>query len=369
MKNKIPILCLMAALIMSICLTGCGEKTLTLNVHNWGEYISDGSDGSLDSIHAFEKWYAETYGQKVEVNYSTISSNENMYNKISSGAVSYDVIFPTDYMVGRMAKENLLLPLNYDNIPNAQYIGEAFHGLYFDPENRYSLPYTYGISGIIYDANVVDAEDVGSWDLMWNEKYSGRILQYNIPRYAFSTAMYKLGLDVNSTNPADWERACQELIHQRPLVKSYVMDEVYNMMESGEASVCSYYAGDFITMQADQAEHVDLRFYYPERAHFFVENMCIPVGCQNQELAEIFINFMLSEEVAIANAEYINYACPNRLVYENPGYIERMGEDAMNILYPDMDNFFELYNQYAYRTLEQEQMDLLNSLWEQVKVN
>lgn len=370
MKHKISMLCMALFASLSLCLTGCGGKaTLTLNVHNWGEYISDGSEGTLDTIAEFEKWYKETYGQEVKVNYSTITSNENMYNRISEGAVSYDVIFPTDYMVERMAKDGLLLPLNYENIPNAAYIGDSFRNLYFDPENTYSVPYTYGMAGIIYDANVVDEEDVGSWDVMWNEKYAGKILQYNIPRYALSTAMYKLGLDVNSPNKEDWERAAKELVAQKPLIKSLVMDEIYNMMESGEASLASYYAGDFITMREDQAENVDLRFYYPERTHFFVENICIPTCTQNKELAEIFINFMLSKEIAIANAKYINYACPNRLVYEDERYIEEMGEDAMNILYPKMENFFELYNKYAYRNLSQEQMDLINTLWEEIKMH
>ncbi len=294
MNKKHTAMALALSMALPLALSGCGKaEKLELNVYNWGEYISDGSEGSLDTIRAFEEWYKETYGQEVKVNYSIISSNEDLYNRIANGTASYDVIFPTDYMVARMAEDGLLLPLNYDNIPNAQYIGEAFHNLYFDPQNRYSIPYTYGMAGIIYDANVVDEADTGSWDLLWNEKYADAILQYNIPRYAFGTAMYKLGLDVNSTEEADWEAAAQELLNQRPLVKSYVMDEIYNMMESGEAAVGSYYAGDYFTMQADQAEYVDLQFYYPERTHFFVENMAIPTCTQNQELAEIFINFIL----------------------------------------------------------------------------
>ena len=276
MNKKITLLALVLSLLLSLCLTACGDSKQVLNVYNCGEYISDGSEGTLDTIHYFEEWYEETYGQAVTVNYGTITSNEDMYNKIAQGAASYDVIFPTDYMVARMAQDDMLAELNYDNIPNAQYIGEDFRGLYFDPENRYSVPYTYGMAGVIYDANVVDEADTGSWDLLWNEKYADSILQYNIPRYAFGTAMYKLGLDVNSDDPADFDRAAQELITQRPLVKSWVMDEIYNMMESGE--------------------------------------------------------------------------------------------EAMEILYPEMGDFFALYNQYAYRDLEAEQLDYLNSLWEQVKV-
>ena len=349
---------------------GCGSKnTLTLNVYNWGEYISDGSEGSFDTVREFEKWYEETYGQKVTVNYSTFASNEDMYSKIASGAVSYDVIVPSDYMIARMAQEGLLLPLDFDNIPNYSQIDEAFRGLYYDPENLYSVPYTYGIVGVIYDANVVDEADIGGWELLWNEKYSGRILQFNNPRDAFGSAMYKLGIDVNTTDKAAWDQAYQELLTQRPLVYSYVMDEIYNMMESGEAAIGAYYAGDYFTMVDAQSENVDLQFYYPENTNFYVDAMCIPSCAQNKELAEIFINYMLSEDAAIANAEYTYYASPNSIVYTNDGYIEEMGGEVMEILYPELDSFAESYNKLAYRNLDSETLSYLNTLWENVKIN
>ena len=340
-----------------------GTGTLTLNVYNWGEYISDGFEGSLDTVAAFEEWFEATYGRKVKVNYSTFASNEDMYSKLSSDAVSYDVIIPSDYMIAKMISEDMLLPLNYENIPNYQYINESFRGLYYDPDNQYTVPYTYGVVGIIYDANVVDPEDVGDWDLLWNEKYSGKILQFNNSRDAFGTAQYKLGLDVNTTDRASWDLALQELQKQEPLVQNYVMDEVYNMMEIGEASIAAYYAGDYFTMLDAQADDVDLRFYYPERTNYFVDAMCIPKGCQNQRLAEEFINFMLSEEVAIANAEFIYYASPNSLVYENEEYQEDMGEEAMEILYPGIENFSELYNAYAFRNLDQDTLNYISDLW------
>ena len=349
---------------------GCGSKnTLTLNVYNWGEYISDGSEGSFDTVREFEKWYEETYGQKVTVNYSTFASNEDMYSKIASGAVSYDVIVPSDYMIARMAQEGLLLPLDFDNIPNYSQIDEAFRGLYYDPENLYSVPYTYGIVGVIYDANVVDEADIGGWELMWNEKYSGRILQFNNPRDAFGTAMYKLGIDVNTTDKAAWDQAYQELLTQRPLVYSYVMDEIYNMMESGEAAVGAYYAGDYFTMVDAQADNVDLQFYYPAETNFYVDAMCIPSCAKNKELAEVFINYMLSEEPAVANAEYTYYASPNRAVYENEGYIEDMGEDTMAVLYPDLGDFSAQYNRLAFRNMDADMLSYMTTLWENVKIN
>lgn len=350
-------------------LTGCGSSdTLTLNVYNWGEYISDGSDDSLNTIKAFESWYQETYGQKIKVNYSTYASNEDMYAKLSAGAVSYDVIIPSDYMIARMLNENMLLPLDFGNIPNYEYIDESFRGLYYDPENKYTVPYTYGVVGVIYNANVVDPADAGGWELMWNKKYAGNIVQFNNSRDAFATAQYMLGLDVNSTDKTDWDAALAKLTEQAPLVKSYVMDEIYNMMESGEAAIGAYYAGDYFTMLDAAAENVDLRFYYPERTNYFVDAMCIPSCCQSKELAEIFINYMLSPEPAIANAEYIYYASPNSVVYTDEGYLEDLGEEAIAILYPELGDFSALYNEYAYRNLDVEMLDYLNTLWEQLKI-
>ena len=359
--------CILAVTLI-LTVAGNGQE-LVLNVYNWGEYISDGSEGSLDTVAAFEQWYEETYGVKVKVNYDTYPSNEDMYNKLKSGAISYDLVIPSDYMIAKMREEGMLLPLNFRNIPNYEYIGERFRGLYYDPEDRYSVPYTYGVVGVIYNANVVDEADTGSWDLLWNEKYAGNILQFNNPRDAFGTAQYKLGLDVNSTDKADWDLAQQALQEQSPLLKGMVMDEIYNMMASGEAAIGTYYAGDYFTMVDNQADNVDLQFYYPERTNYFFDAMCIPTCCQNQELAESFINFMLSEEAAVANAEYIYYASPNSLVYESEDYIEDMGEEAMAILYPPMDDFKARYNAYAYRSLDSETLDYMNALWENVKIN
>ena len=373
----------LAAAVMLLCtliLTGCGgdgstgdsgsgNKTLTLNVYNWGEYISDGSEDSFNTVREFEKWYEETYKQKVKVNYTTFASNEDMYAKLSSGAVSFDVVIPSDYMIARMRDENMLLELDFKNIPNYQNIDESFRSLYYDPDNKYTVPYTYGVVGVIYNANAVDEADVGGWDLLWNDKYKGNILQFNNPRDAFGTAQFKLGLDPNDTDHASWDAALAELKKQAPLVKSYVMDEIYNMLESGEAAIGAYYAGDYFTMLDAQADGVDLRFYYPERTNYFVDAMCIPSCCQNKELAERFINYMLSPEPAIANAEFIYYATPNSVVYKDEGYIEEMGEEAMEILYPDIENFSALYNEYAFRSLDQAMLDYVNSLWETLKIN
>ncbi|MBR0162649.1 MAG: extracellular solute-binding protein [Oscillospiraceae bacterium] len=368
---KIAAASISAVLVIGIIviLTVTARQRPILNVYNWGEYISDGSEDSYDTIKEFKAWYQENYGETIDVNYSTFASNEDMYSKLASGAVSYDIIIPSDYMIERMIQEDMLLPLDFENIPNYQYIGENFRDLYYDPDNLYSVPYTYSFVGVIYNANVVDEEDTGDWDLCWNDKYSGNILQFNNSRDAFATAQYKLGIGVNSTDKAQWREALAELKRQSPLVKSYVMDEIYNMMESGEAAIAPYYAGDYFTMVEAQADDVDLQFYVPERTNYFIDAMCIPNCCQNKELAEAFINFMLEEEAAIANAEYICYGCPNSLVYESEEYADDMGEEAMEILYPDLENFNTKYNEFAYRNFDSDFLSFINELWEELKIN
>ena len=214
---------LLICILMSLCVgifTGCDKKdeTLTLYVYNWGEYISDGSDESVDTNAEFEKYCKEVLGITVKVNYSTFASNESMYAKVSSGSTNYDVIIPSDYMIERMIKEDMLEPLDVSKIPNYQYIDEAFKGenIYYecDSENLYSVPYFYGMIGVIYNTSIVDEDDeqIGSWDLMWDEQYKGDILQFNNSRDAFGTAQYKLGLDVNNEDEALWRLALEELL-------------------------------------------------------------------------------------------------------------------------------------------------------------
>ncbi|MBO7310041.1 MAG: extracellular solute-binding protein [Clostridia bacterium] len=368
-KSAIALVCALAIIItFCVVLSVFSEKTVVLNVYNWGEYISDGSEGSLDVNTAFEDYYYQTYGTRVKVNYVTYTSNEDLYAKLSTGAVSYDIIVPSDYMIARLASEGLLQKLDFENIPNyEECITDDFRGLYYDPNNEYSVPYTYGMVGVIYDANVVDEEDTGDWDLLWNPKYSGNILQFNNARDAFGTSFYRLGLNVNTTDKQAWNSGLEELQKQKPLLKKLVMDEIFNMMESGEASIASYYAGDYLTMVDNQAANVDLQFYYPENTNLFVDEMCIPTCAQNKELAEEYINFMLSEEPAIANAEYICYASPNSLVYNNETYKEDMGEDAIEVLYPENFDFSEKYDSNCYKDLDTETKEYLNSLWEKFK--
>ena len=363
------VLCAPMTFLFSSCGEGASGDVKTLYVYNWGEYISDGSEGSYDTNAEFEKWYEKTYGEKVKVNYSTYASNEDMYAKLSAGAAAYDVVIPSDYMIARMITEGMLRKINKENVPNLEYVNlEMLFGdddPYYDPTNEYSVPYTYGTVGIIYNTTRVSKEDIGSWDLMWNEKYKGDILQFNNSRDAFMTAQLLLGYSVNSDNDEEWVAALNKLLEQKEIVQGYVMDEIFNKMENGSAAISAYYAGDFFTMYGDNE---DLAFFYPkEGTNIYVDAMCIPTCSQNPELAERYINFMLSEDAAIANAEYICYASPNRLVYENEEYIaamEELHEDAMSILYNDI---FNIKTEYYYN-LSPEQLERVNELWEELKI-
>lgn len=366
---------LLAALVLSLVFTasscdksnGDSRGSCTLYVYNWGEYISDGSEDSLDTNAAFEEYCREELGLDVTVNYSTYSSNEDLYAKLSSGAVAYDVIIPSDYMVARLAEEGLLREvLPEENIPNYEYISDEFKNLYYDPDNKWSVPYTFGTVGIIYNTEMVaeNDENIGSWALMWDEDYSGNILQFNNPRDAFATAQFYLGQDINSQNPDDWRAAADLLKEQKSVVQGYVMDEVFNKMKGGSAAIAPYYAGDFFTMYDDNDR---LDFFYPEEGtNVFVDAMCIPSSVQNYELALEYINFMLSEEVAIANAEYICYASPNTLVSGSEDYKADMAEiheNAYEILYD-----FDISTMEYFHALPAETLNVMNSLWEELKI-
>ena len=357
MKFKLLIFILIA---LSLLLCSCEEPegveenkkypTVNLNVYNWGEYISDEEDeecGLFDVNAGFEEYFNENlsdkYGFYIKVNYSTYATNEDMFAKLSNSAVAYDIVIPSDYMIQKMIVNDMLLPLDFSIITNYGNISEEFKDMYYDPNNTYSVPYTYGMVGIIYNSEFVKEEDVEgkSWNLLWNQNangeslsYQGKILQFNNPRDAFATAMYKEGLNINSHNPADWEKALEELKKQKPILQGYVNDEIFNKMKSASAWVSSYYAGDFLTMAAD---NTDLRFYYPsEGTNYFVDALCIPKTSRNPEVANEYINYMIGLEAATANALYIGYASPNKAVIESDYYQEML--DYNYSIYDDEDN-------------------------------
>ena len=386
-----------AAITLIVFIASAGKETVTVNVYNWGEYISDGSEDSYNTNLEFEKYYEEklrAQGKNVDVrvNYTTYASNEDLYAKLKSGAGGYDVIIPSDYMIERLKADGLIEKLDLSKIPNYSNVQEQFKDLFYDDgEDKYTVMYTYGIIGIIYNADKLkdgDLEKIENgeigWEILWDERYKGQILQFNNARDAFGTAMYKLGIDVNNATDEQWQQAFEELKKQKPLVQSYVMDEIYNKMESGEATLAAYYAGDCLSMIANNES---LGFFYPKNdkgeyvTNIFADAMCIPTGAQNKEHAYEYINFMLSPDAARANAEYIYYASPYNSVISDEEYLDYLGEDFETIYDPDFNNIVTdkngnevtyieyMFNTFAYRDLSDASRAKLNGLWEGLKVD
>ena len=335
-------------------LAGCFDDREVLNVYNWGEYISDGEDDSLDVIEAFEEKY------DIRVNYTTFASNEEMYQKIKSGAGNYDVIIPSDYMIEKMIKEDMLEKLDFDNIPNYKYIGKDYKDLDYDPDNEYSVPYLWGTVGVFYNTKLVDEEDVAdkSWDILWNKKYSGQILMFDNPRDAFGIALKKLGYSQNTTDKDEWQEAYDELLKQKPLVQAYVMDQIFDKMSNEEAAVAPYYAGDARIMVT---ENPDIAFYTPdEGTNKFFDAMCIVKGSEHKEAAEKFIDFMCDTDVALANCEYVCYSTPQTEAYK---LLDKDIRNKKNY-YPDSD---VLSNCDVFCNLPTDINELENDLWIKLK--
>ncbi len=343
-------------------LVGCGffifttrQKQVVLNVMNWGQNIADGSDGTMDIIAEFEK-----RNPNIKVNYMTYESNETLYAKLSGGGISVDVIIPSDYMIARMAEENMLLPLNFENIPNFENVRQDFRNPDYDPENLYSVPYTWGTVGVIYNSKYVKQEHVGGWDLMWNPEYAGKILMFNNSRDAFGIAQYKLGFDVNTTHPTELQKCADELKKQQPMVRQYVMDQIYDTMINENAYVAAYYAGDCMLMME---ENPDLRFYLPEEGfNKFVDAMCIPTCAENKKEAEMFINFLCDPEISGANMDYICYGSP---IEGAQAYMDESLASSPEI-YPS-DEVLEKGTGYAF--LPEQTTRLVEDLFLQVKAN
>ena len=311
-SRKVQIAKRVVAIVLVVCLlAGCGaaiimkdRNKVTINVYNWGQNIADGSDGTMDIIAEFERRYPN-----IDVNYQTYGSNEELYTKLKNGGISVDVIIPSDYMIARMIEEDMLLELDFGNIPNYKHIDESFKNTAYDPDNKYSVPYTWGTVGILYNTKYVDEADVTGWELLWNEKYKDKILQFDNSRDAFGVAQYLLGYDVNTTNEAELEACAKKLQEQKPLVQQYVMDQVYDTMINEEAYIATYYAGDCMQMMD---ENENLAFYLPEDQQFnlFIDAMCIPKCAQEKEAAETFINFLCDPEISGENMNYICYGSP-----------------------------------------------------------
>ena len=330
------------------------DAGISINVYNWGEYISDGEDDSLDINKEFTKLTG------IKVNYSTYATNEELYAKLKAGAASYDIIIPSDYMISRMISEDMLEPINVQNIPNVKNIMEKFQNPVYDEGAKYSVPYTWGTVGIVYDKEAVDIDESEiDWNVLWDEKYTDNVLMFDNPRDAFAIAEILLGYSINTENPDELKAAAEKLKEQKGVVQAYVMDEIFDKMGAGEAAFAPYYAGDAVTLMADY-DH--LGFVVPKSGtNLFVDAMCIPKGAEQKEAAEMYINFMCEAEVALATAEYIGYSTPNSAAFD------LLDDSVKNdgISYPD-DEYIN-NNTTVFYNLSDEANELMQQLWTEMK--
>ena len=329
------------------------DQGLSINVYNWGEYIANGTeDGMIDVNAEFEALTG------INVNYTTYATNEELYAKMKGGGADYDIVIPSDYMIARMIKEDMLAALDYSLIPNSKYTMETFKNAVYDEGDVHSVPYTWGTVGIIYDKNEVTETDI-DWDILWNEKYRGEILMFDNPRDAFAIAELLLGYSLNTENTDELRAAADKLKEQKHLVQAHVMDEIFDKIGAEEALLAPYYAGDAVTLMADY-DH--LGFAVPKSGtNRFVDAVCIPKTSQKQELAHMYINFLCEPEVALANSTYIGYSTPNQIAFEMlPDEIKNDG-----ISYPD-ENFLN-EKTTVFNNLSDEVNKMMQDLWIEVK--
>lgn len=320
MKNiKIVLVSAIAATLM---FSGCGKPENVVNVYNWGDYIDP------DTIEMFE----EETGYKV--NYDMFETCEDMYTKIVNAKTSYDVLIPSDYMIERLINEDMLEKINFDNIPNYKYIDDDFKNLSFDPNNEYSVPYTWGTMGILYNSTMVD-EEIDSWKSLWDEKYANNIMMYNSQRDTIGITLKMLGYSLNSTDEKELAEATDALIKQSDIVLCYVVDEGKDKMIQGEAALTLAWSGD---AQYCIDNNPDLRYVIPkEGSNIFFDSMIIPKTTQNKEGAEAFINFMSRPDISAKNAAYIGYSTPESAARE------KMGDAGKSeVAYPDLSKHTEL---------------------------
>lgn len=325
-----------------------GGSTNTVVVYNWGEYLDP------QVLDLFEK---ET---GIEVIYEEFETNEIMYPKVNSGAIAYDVVCPSDYMIQRMIENELLQEIDFDNIPNSVNIGDTYwrSSEEFDPGNRYSVPYCWGTVGILYNKTMVE-EPIDSWSVLWDEKYTDNILMQDSVRDAFAVALKYLGYSLNSTDLDELTQAQKLLLEQKPLVQAYVVDQVRDKMIGNEAAIGVIYSGEAIYTQR---ENPDLEYVIPkEGSNIWIDSWVIPKNAEHKENAEKFINFLCRPDIALMNFDYITYSTPNTAARE---LIEDPDIRNSTIAFPT-DEMLVNCETYQYLGVEDDQ--IYNELWNQVK--
>ena len=345
---------LACVLLAVLIFTGSAARSdRVVNVCSWGEYIDE------DLITQFEE---ET---GIRVNYQTAESNEALYSLIKMGGADFDVIVPSDYMIGRLIEEGMLAELDYSAIPNYDLIDDQYKGLSYDPENKYTVPYTWGTVGIIYNTTMV-SEPITSWSAMFDEQYAGQVLMINNSRDALMAALCYLGYDINTTDEAQLTEAFELVKNAKDkgVYQAFVMDEIFGKMEGGNAAIAMYYAGDYLTMLENNE---DLAYVVPEEgSNWFVDAMCVLKSSQHQDEAAEWINFIAGTDANLANMDYIWYASPNaEALAEYPAYYEEeygepLDEEIYNIMAapPEVLARCELYI-----NLPQETLKFYNDLW------
>ena len=341
-------------LLVTLIVTGHSVKSdRVVNVCSWGEYIDE------NLITRFEE---ET---GIRVNYQTAESNEALYSLIKMGGADFDVIVPSDYMIARLIEEDMLAELDYDNIPNFDLIDDTYKHLSYDPENKYTVPYTWGALGIIYNTAMV-SEPITSWSAMFDPQYAGQVLMINNSRDAIGAALLSLGYSLNTTEESQLEEAFS-LIKQAKdngVYQAFVMDEVFGKMEGGNAAIAMYYAGDYLTMLENNE---DLAFVIPEEgSNWFVDAMCVLKSSQHKDEAEEWINFIASTDANLANMDYIWYASPNaEALEEYPAYYQEVNDEELDpelyeIMAPSEET---LARCELYKNLPKATLRLYDSLW------
>jgi spermidine/putrescine transport system substrate-binding protein len=322
-----------------LILVGCSGSTdkEKLYVYNWGDYIDE------TIIDEFE----EEFG--VEVVYDTYATNEDLYVKIKQGGTKYDIAIPSDYMIEKMIREDLLEKIDLTKIENFSTVGEQYKDLPFDPGNQYSVPYMWGTVGIIYNTTVIE-EDIDSWSALWNPKYSKKILMLDSQRDSIAIALKKLGYSMNTRSTEELEAAKAALIEQKPLVLAYAGDNLKDMMIGGEAAIAVCWSGDAVYMIS---ENPDLRYILPvEGSNLWFDNIVIPKGAENIDLAHKFIDFLSRPEISLKNVEYIGYSTPNaealdmldpEIANDKTAYPDEADLQGFEV-FRDPGDFIETYN-------------------------
>ncbi len=344
--------CISALLLSLLSLSGCSESKAedenTLTILNYGKYFDP------DALKMFE----EESG--VTIKYEEYESPEEMYTKYKAGSIDYDLLCTSDYMIHKLIEEGEVLEMNYENIPEYKNINQDIidSSASFDAEHKYTLPYFYGTVGILYDETKVDASEVETWDVLWDEKYKGNIIMPNSVRDCLLVPLRRLDYSINTTEESKLHEALDMLFEQKPIVYAYFVDETADEMVAGNASLAVVYSGEAAYAQE---EGENLGYSVPkEGSNLWIDSWFIPKTCTNQDLAEQFLNFLCREDIAAMNFDYVYYATPHNAVYDS------LDEETKNdtTIFPTQET---IDNCEVYVSLDREETALYNNLWKELK--